>query len=161
MPSFKVFSIAETDLTSSERTNMLKNKTIFCQVQTKVKNDTWKNTNNIIVKNQNGTNEIVQMNSYDIMNTLHRGSYMYKQDISGYCFQDDITTESTNVTFQLSDLLYSGYTYTDMTGIVFDYTNMCNLTDYYSMVKLDDNNILHPNKYERIYKFPVPLKLET
>jgi hypothetical protein len=161
MPSFKIFSIAETDLTSSERTNMLKNKTIFCQIQTKVKNDTWKDTNNIIIKNQNGTNEIVQMKSYDIMNTLHKGSYMYKQDISGYCFQDDIRTDNTNVTFQLSDILYSGYTYSDMTDVVFDYTNLCKLTDYYSIVSVNDNDVYHPNKYERIYKFPVPLKLEN
>ena len=160
MPSFKVFSIDEFEVTSSERTEKLKNKTIFCRVQKDVKDNTWKNTRDIVVKDNNGTNEIVNMGSYDMMKTIHKGSYLYKQDVSGYCFNDNITKNDPNAEFQLNDILYSGYTYTDITGIVFDYTNLCNLTDYYSIVRLENNDLFHPNKYERIYKFPIPIKLE-
>jgi hypothetical protein len=160
MPSFKVFSIDEFEVTSSERTEKLKNKTIFCRVQKDVKNNTWKNTRDIVVKDNNGTNEIVNMGSYDMMKTIHKGSYLYKQDVSGYCFNDNITKSDPSAEFQLNDILYSGYTYTDITGIVFDYNNLCNLTDYYSIVRLENNDLFHPNKYERIYKFPIPIKLE-
>jgi hypothetical protein len=160
MPSFKVFSIDDFEVSSSERTEKLKNKTIFCRVQKDVKNNTWKNTRDIVVKDHNGTNEIVNMGSYDMMKTIHKGSYLYKQDVSGYCFNDNIIKSDPNAEFQVSDILYTGYTYTDINGIVFDYNNLCNLTDYYSIVRLENNDLFHPNKYERIYKFPIPIKLE-
>jgi hypothetical protein len=163
MPKFKVFSISELDKTSSDRTQTLKNQTLYCNIQKNVKNSTWSNLkdNNVMVtQNNNGDNEISKFKSYDMMNSIHKGFYSYKQDISGYCFEGGINIDSSNIEFQLFDLLYTGYTYADLTGVLFDPNDLCNLTSYYSMVKLEDNNLKYPNKFQKIYKFPTPIILE-
>ena len=164
MPRFKVFSIGEFERTSSDRTQNLKSQTLYCNVQNNVKNSTWSNLkddNVMVTTNSSGNEEISKFKSYDIMRSIHRGFYSYKQDISGYCFDSGITTDSSNIAFQLFDLLYTGYTYADMAGVIFDPNDLCNLTSYYSMVKLEDNDLKYPNKYQKIYKFPTPIILET
>ena len=160
MPNFKVFSIEETDMTSSERMAKLRNQTIYCNIKDKVDNNIWKNTRDIIITENNGEKEISKIKSYDMMNKLHKGFYSYKQDISGYCFENNVSyNDTSNNAYQQFDILYSGYTKVDMTGVIFDTNNLCNLTTYYSMVKIQDNTIRQPNKYQKIYKFPTRLLL--
>lgn len=162
MPNFKVFGNSDIDLTSSQRTQFIKTQTVYCNVQNNVRNGSWRNTNDIIVaKNNDEKNEIINVKNYELLNILHKGFYSYKQDISGYCFENG-TTINTNNKYQLFDILYNGYTYTDIENVDFDINNLCNITDYYSMVQLDlsYNNFRPPNKYQRIYKFPTKLVLE-
>lgn len=164
MPKFKVFAIEETDKTARERMEEKRNLSIFCNIKDKVTDGNWKNTRDIIVTENAGKKEISKIGSYDMMNKLHKGFYNYKQDILGECFEGGINYDSSNNAYQKVDILYNSYTITDMADQIylnFDPTNLCNLTDYYSMVKeIDsiDNSVLI-NKFQKIYKFPVPLKI--
>ena len=162
MPNFKVFAIEETDKTARERMEEKRNLSIFCGLKNKVDNGDWRDTRDIRIIDNNGVKEISKLGSYDIMSKIHKGYYSYKQDILGECFEnEDVTYDGSNNPYQKFDILYSSYTEVDMNGINFDTTNLCNLTDYYSKVKEDDNidNTILENKFQKRYKFPVPLKL--
>jgi hypothetical protein len=167
MSRFNIFNSSELNLTSSDLTSRNRNQTIYCNVRENVNNNLWKPNRDILIGtevNPQTSQErkyIAKMGSYDIMHKLHKGFYSYKQDISGYCFEDGVTKGSNGTKFQLVDILYTGYTISDLEGVVYNTNNLCNVTGYYSMAQMENPNlnVFIPAKFRKIYKFPTKLYL--